>query len=262
MALHTTRGIVLARRPLGEQDRLVEFFTRDHGRVRGVARSARRPRGRLTAALEPFTLGTLVFFDTGRSELVRVDHFDIIDAFGGLRDHLDRLGRAAWVLETVARLSAERDPQPPLFGLLARGLGALARRARPDRVFAIFALRAVDLLGVRPRIDRCVACGRPFPFSEPALDVFAGGLICEGCAAGAEAMAISGGAVGTLLRLRQLAWEEALRLRLTAELDRELTALAEGIVTRLIGQPVRAGRFLAQTRRGLAHVAEPSPPDR
>jgi len=74
MALYKTQGIVIGRRALGESDRLVDFYTRDHGRVRGVAKSARRTRSRFGSALELFTLGELCFFDTGRSELVRVDH--------------------------------------------------------------------------------------------------------------------------------------------------------------------------------------------
>src|SRR5215471_15632483 len=99
MALQKTQALVIGRRGLGESDRLVDFYARDFGKMRGVARSARRPRSRFGSALEPFTLGELIFFDTGRSELVRVDHFDIAHPFAQLRENLDRLGRAAWMLE-------------------------------------------------------------------------------------------------------------------------------------------------------------------
>ncbi|MGH7386435.1 MAG: DNA repair protein RecO, partial [Candidatus Rokuibacteriota bacterium] len=118
MGLHKTRAVVIGRRAFGEADRLVDFYTRDHGKVRGIARSARRPRSRFGSALELFTLGEMVFFDTGRSELVQVDHFDIVRPFVGVREHLERLGRGAWTVEVVARLSAERDPHPALFALL------------------------------------------------------------------------------------------------------------------------------------------------
>ena len=74
MGVERTRAVVVGRRPLGERDRLVAFYTREFGTLRGVAKSVRRPRSRLLGALEPLTLGELVFFDTGRSDLVRVDH--------------------------------------------------------------------------------------------------------------------------------------------------------------------------------------------
>ena len=196
MALHKTRAVVIGRRAFGESDRLVDFYTREYGKVRGIARAARRPRSRFGSALELFTLGEMVFFDSGRSELVQVDHFDIVRPFVRVREHLERLGQGAWAVEMVARLSADRDPHPALFALLVRALAALELTRRPARVSVCFGLRAVDLLGHRPRLDRCVACGRPAPFPDAALDVTAGGLVCAGCRPGADAMPLSGGAPG------------------------------------------------------------------
>ena len=126
MALERTAAIVIGGFPLGESDRAVTFYTREQGRVRGVARGARRMRSRFGGALELFTLGDLVYFDTGRSELVRIDHFDVTEPFAPLRDDLDRLGHASWIVECVTRLTAERDRHPALYGLLLRSLRANA----------------------------------------------------------------------------------------------------------------------------------------
>jgi DNA repair protein RecO (recombination protein O) len=251
MGLHKTQGIVIGRRALGESDRLVDFYTRDYGRVRGVAKSARRTRSRFGSALELFTLGELVFFDTGRSELVRVDHFDIVHPFVRVREHLERLGQGAWVVECLTRLTADRDPQPALFGLALRSLRALDAGTRPQRVATCFALRAVDLLGHRPRIDRCVDCGRSYPFPGASLDVGAGGLLCAGCGPGSDALELSGAGVGLLKRLRTLGWEEGIRLPLAADLDAELVVTVEGLMGRLIGSLPRSSRFIAQTRGSL-----------
>jgi DNA repair protein RecO (recombination protein O) len=259
MGLFRTRAIVVSRRALGEQDRLVEFYTRDHGKVRGVAKSARRPRSRFVAALEPLSLGELVFFDNTRSELVRVDHFDVVRPFIGVREDLERLGRGAWMCETLSRLSADRDPHPALFGLLVRGLRGLEEDAAPERVAICFAARALELLGHRPRLDRCVECGRTFPFPVAALDPEAGGIVCGSCGAGEGALPLTGGAVSTLTRLRALRWEEALAAGLRPDVEAEIGATLDGVITRLIGAAPRALRFLGQTRRGLAGVAEPPP---
>ena len=229
----------------------MEFYSRDFGKVRGVAKAARRPRSRFGSALETFTLGRLVFFDSGRSDLVRVDHFDILHPFVAVRESLERLGRGAWILECIARLSADRDAQPALYGLLVRALRALDRGEGPERVSACFALRAIDLLGHRPRIDRCVGCGRAFPFPDPVLDVADGGLVCPACRPGADALPLSGGLVGVLGRLRVSRWDEALRLPLSPASASALTALVDGVVVRLTGQPSRSARFLLQTQRGL-----------
>jgi DNA repair protein RecO (recombination protein O) len=257
VGLSKTEAIVIGRRPLGESDRLVEFYTRDFGKLRGVAKAARRPRSRFGSALELFTMGELVFFESGRSELCRIDHFDIARPFVGVREDLERLGRGAWTIETLARLSADRDPHPGLFRLLVRTLTALERSGRPAWIATCFAVRAVDLLGHRPRLDRCVACARPYPFSGAALDIEAGGLVCDRCAAAFDAMTLSGGAVGALKRLRGLRWEDTLRLSLTSSLDGELCAVMEGLMARLAGQRARSSRFLVQVRHSLGRVAEP-----
>ncbi len=252
MALERTQAVVVGRRALGERDRLVVFYTRDFGQLRGVARSVRRPRSRMVGAFEILTLGDLVFFDTGRSELVRIDHFDVRNPFAAVREDLERLGHGAWAVECVTRLTADRDPQPALFRLLVRALEALDAGTAPPRVAACFGLRAVDLLGQRPRLDRCMRCGRAYPFAGARLDVEAGGLVCARCVADAGALTVSPAAAGTLRRLRAAAWADGLQLPLGRGTERELWQLVEGLAAQLMGHPARASRFLEQTRRGPA----------
>jgi hypothetical protein len=73
------------------------------------------------------------------------------------------------------------------------------------------------------------------------------------------AVPLSGPAVGMLARLRGLRWEEALAQGVGPALEDELGAALDGVVTRLIGGAPRSLRFIGQTRRGLAGVAEPPP---
>jgi hypothetical protein len=56
-----------------------------------------------------------------------------------------------------------------------------------------------------------------------------------------------------------MAWEEGLRLPLAAELDAELAATLEGVMTRLMGHLPRSSRFLAQTRAPLSYHPSPFP---
>lgn len=247
MALGRTAAVVVGSFPLGESDRAVTFYTREHGRLRGVARAARRLRSRFGGALELFTVGDLVFFDTGRSELVRIDHFDVREPLVRLRDDLDRLGQASWIVECVTRLTGERDRHPALFGLLVRSLQAMTTAPRPPRVAVCFALRALDLLGYRPRLDACGGCGRRYPFPAPGLDD--GGLVCGACVRGGlHATPVSAAGVATLGRLRLLSWDEAL----TASIGRaepELRALLDAHMSRLIGHPTRSAKFLREVQR-------------
>src|SRR5439155_961898 len=165
---------------------------------------------KFSGALELLTLGELIFFDTGRSELVRVDHFDVLRPFARVREDLERLGQAAWMAECVGRLTAERDPNVAVYGLLLRALKALEAGAPPRRVAVVFGVRLMDALGHRLRVDACVGCGRRDVFGRGPLivDVEAGGLVCEACANAVPGLLrLGSGSVATLRRLRGLAWD-------------------------------------------------------
>jgi DNA repair protein RecO (recombination protein O) len=251
MALGKSPAVVIGSTPLGESDRIVSFFSRDFGKVRGVARAARRMRSRFGSALELLTLGELVFFDGGRSELVAVDHFDIVHPFEGVRGDLARLGQAAWMVECVARLTADRDPSATLYSLLVRALRSIEAGHPPRRAATAFGLRCVDALGHRLRIDACVGCGRRGspPGTSIAIDVEAGGLTCAACAGRTRgALRVERSTLGALRRLRAMSWADAMGIALGATEDhvREIVDLH---VARLAGQPVRAARFLREIER-------------
>ena len=247
MGLGKSAAVVVGSFPLGESDRVVTFYSREFGKVRGVARASRRLRSRFTGALELFTLGELVFFDTGRSELVQVDHFDIVRPFARVREDLERLGQASWIVECVTRLTADRDRHAALYGLLVRSLKALEGPAAPARVAVCFGVRSLEALGHRPRLDACTVCGRAYPFARASFG--ASGVVCEACARGeTDLLPVSGVVLHAFERLRAARWEEALAAPLGRS-ERELSAVLEVQMSRLIGQPTRATKFLREVRR-------------
>lgn len=251
MAVERSSAVVVGRFSLGESDRVVTFFTRGFGKVRGVARAARRLRSRFGSALEPFTLGELVFFDNGRTELVQVDHFDIVKPFAAARDDLERFGQSAWMAECVTRLTADRDPNAGVYALLVRALETIEAGVRPARVALAFGLRYVDLLGHRLRTDACVACGTTTVVTGgvAGFDVSGGGTVCSACAGAlGGAFVVGGGTLGALKRLRRASWTEATSLPL-GHAELELRALLEAQISGLIGQSTRSARFLREVSR-------------
>jgi DNA repair protein RecO (recombination protein O) len=248
MPLGKSAAVVLSRFALAESDLVVSFFTREHGLVRGVARGARRMKSRFGGALELFTQGELIFFDGGRSDLVQVDHFDITRPFGRVREDLERLGHAAWIAECVARLTAERDPHPAVYGLLGRALDAIDRGVPPGAAAVAFGVRCVDALGHRLRLDACVACRRrvPPPSAPLALDLAGGGVLCRGCAA--TGPWVTPEALAALQRLRASAWDEAAGLARGA-LEAEVREILEAHVAHLVGRPSRVARFIREVVR-------------
>jgi DNA repair protein RecO (recombination protein O) len=252
MGVERSSAVVIGSFDLGESDRVVTFFTRRFGKIRGVAKAARRTRSRFGSALELFTMGELIFFDTGRSDLVRVDHFDIVQPFDRVRGDLARLGHAAWMVECVGRLSGERDANARVYGLLLRALTSVEGGVPPGRVAVAFGVRCVDALGHRLRTDTCVACGRGLR-AEPGvgvtLDVEGGGTVCASCAAVLPGvLTVSAAAVHALTRLRATSWEEAMATGL-GRVEAEVRNVLDAQVAGLIGHATRSTRFLREIGR-------------
>lgn len=245
MPLWRTQGIVLRARDLGEHDRLVTLYTRDLGRLTAVARGARRVRSRFGGALELFTWGDAVGFEREGRDLLWLDHFDIRRSFRRLREDLERIGQGARVVEAVARLTAERDPQPACFMLLLRAFRTL-ETGPPARVHLAFTLRLLDLLGHRPRLDRCAGCGRPLGTAGVTFDPVHGGAACQGCRT-AGALAVSPRALGVLRGLQGASWEARLAARIGPAVEREAASLLDGYVAALAGGALRTPRFIAHT---------------
>jgi len=244
MGLQKTESIVIGSWALGESDRIVAFYTRAHGKLRGVAKAARRPRSRFGGALELFTYGVLVFFEKETAELVRINSFDVLRHHQALREDLERLGCGAWMVECLSRLTPDRDPSPALFTLLVQGLRRLAQGGDPARIPLLYVLRLLDLLGHRPQVTRCLDCRRS-PLAPVQFDSARGGVLCRRCGDAKRGVTLSGPAVTGLQRLQQLPWESGERCRLAPAQRDELQAVVQEYVTYLVGQPSRSLRFLA-----------------
>ncbi|MET0727516.1 MAG: DNA repair protein RecO [Acidimicrobiales bacterium] len=175
MALYRDEGIVLRTHKLGEADRIICILTRNHGKVRAVAKGVRKTKSRFGARMEPPTHLQLQLYE-GRGELQIVDQAETIDHFGAIRTDLDRLTRAVSMLEAADQLGLEGEPNPALYQMLLGALRALAGHSGP-LVLPAFFLKVLALEGFRPVVDRCVECGA----SEPlvSFDLESGGARCS-----------------------------------------------------------------------------------
>src|ERR1700761_2443550 len=78
MAALTSEAVILRTWPIHEADLIVSFFSREHGRIKGVAKAALKSRKRFGGALGPMTVVRAWFAERPRQELVRLDQLEII----------------------------------------------------------------------------------------------------------------------------------------------------------------------------------------
>jgi DNA repair protein RecO (recombination protein O) len=159
MPLHESEAIVLQRYTLGESDRLVSFFSRTTGKMRGVAAGARKPKSRFGATLERLSYIRIWFFERETRELVRISQCEMIESFlDAFRDYPSSVALSLFseITETVL---PDREPSDANFRLLLLATQAVKRTGKPDLPLAYFALWTVKLGGWLPSLTRCARCG-------------------------------------------------------------------------------------------------------
>jgi len=180
VSLYRDEGVVLRTQKLGEADRIVTLLTRNHGKVRAVAKGVRRTSSRFGARLEPFMYVDLQFAQ-GRS-LDIITQVETLAPFGaviGADYGAYTCGTA--MLETAERLTGEEQhPSLQQYLLLVSALRSLATGAHdPGLILDSFLLRSLAVSGYAPSFDECARCGAPGPHRSFAPA--SGGMLCPRC---------------------------------------------------------------------------------
>ncbi len=180
MPLYRDEAVVLRTHKLGEADRIITLLTRQHGRVRAVARGVRRTTSRFGSRLEPFTHVDLQLAD-GRN-LDTITQAETLTPFAsGLGADYERYTAGTVMLETAERLvTEEKEPATQHFLLLVGGLRAMmAGDKGPGQVLDSYLLRSLSVAGYAPSFDHCARCGieGPHRWFNPSM----GGMLCSTC---------------------------------------------------------------------------------
>jgi len=193
-------AVILRTWPVQESDLIVSFFTRDYGKVKGIAKAALKSRKRFGGALEPMTQVRAWFVERPRQELVRLDQLEIIRSPLSTSVDYTRAAVLSFFAEVLEEALPERDPQETVYRLLAGVLDETTVE-QPWMPLTYFSLWLTRLMGWLPELTRCVACGEAL--SSSAVKSFhpqADGLFCDLHCTGGE------------LTLSTDSWQLALRM--------------------------------------------------
>ncbi len=178
MTQHAGEAIVLRTWPFLEADLLVSVFTREQGRVKGVARHALRSRRRFGGALEPMTMVRATYAERPKQELVRMDAFEIL--WSPLRDAVDWERTAA--LQLMAEVLEEALPEMAVEDAVFRLVAAVLPEVQVGRVWlplVYFCLWMSRLLGWMPELGHCAVCGLDLRGGTVWWSGAADGVMCE-----------------------------------------------------------------------------------
>ncbi len=246
MPTYTATGITLIARPFRGTGRMVTFYTRERGKVEASAQGIGKPGSSLAAAVEPFAL-SMLFFVEGRGA-DRLTQARVIESFYDLRRDMTRYAYAAAACELVLRTTEPGQIVPGLFAMLERYLRAMEVSDDPRLLSWAFELAWLEMSGLGPVIDRCVACeaetlGGTYLASE-------GGVVCAECAPpGGAGLAVSPGAARGLAALRAFDLERLGRLRLPEATCHTIERLLSDHIRYHLDLSLQADRFVESLGR-------------
>jgi DNA repair protein RecO (recombination protein O) len=177
MPLKQSEAIVLRSYPLREADLLVSFFTRAEGKLRGVARSAKKSRRRFGGALEPLTTIRLYWEDREREELARIDSCEVLASPLSDPVNYPRAAALAHVAEVLEESLPEREANDAIFRLSAAVLAGL-KCGSIWGPLTYFDLWMVRLTGLLPDLGNCMVCGSGLDRERAYFHPLSEGLLC------------------------------------------------------------------------------------
>lgn len=198
MAHVKIRGFVVREVPVGESDRIIGLLTEDQGLITVSVRGARRARSPHLMTTQAFAFSEFELFQNKGHYSLNAS--ELIEPYLMLYQDMERLVCASHLAEVLVDCLRDDVAQPALFRLWAYSMQALQSGPDPLLTVHVAQWRLLSEIGLSPRLDCCVQCGR----TQDAFEYFSirsCGLVCgrsECLARAPDAMLLSGGALACL----------------------------------------------------------------
>lgn len=182
MALVETEGLILKTYGLAEADKIVIFFTKENGLIRGVAKGAKRLKSRFGGSLEPFTIVNLTYFQKEDRELVSISNIDLNKSFFTKAVNPEFLQKFAYLFELLFEFAPPNQANERLYRMACVCLETVDdNRQTLESIALYFELWLLRLAGFLPDWNKCDDCQREILTNESATLQINFHLLCANC---------------------------------------------------------------------------------
>jgi DNA repair protein RecO (recombination protein O) len=242
-------AVVLRHADWGEADRLLTLYTRERGKLRALAKGARKIRSRKAGHLEPFTRVTLQL--ARGHDLMIVTQADTLDAYLAIHENLIKTSHAAYTVELLDRFTYEEETENyQIFLLLTETMARIEQEADPWLALRFYEVRLLDVLGYRPHLFECANCGREIRSQDQFFSAAQGGALCPGCGVGLPgAWSVSAEALKYLRHFQRSDYVGAKRAHPAPVVRVEVESLVQKYITYLLERELNSPGFIKQINR-------------
>lgn len=248
-----TDAIILGTLDYGESDRIVTFYSREYGKLSGIAKGARRSKKRFVGNLDPPSHTKLLVFKDDRRDLARIDDGTLIEGFHGIKGDIDRFAEACYMIELLRELTPEGLHIDGLFETTVCFLQFLQASDRPELTLRFFEIKLLTLLGYMPHLSGCVGCDDDDDVTANGQGIFfsaeSGGLLCNPCGRGSsDATSLASGTAGFLSMASRLSIDKLPRLQPSAVFAREGERVLSDFIRHRVGRELKTKKFMEKMR--------------
>jgi DNA repair protein RecO (recombination protein O) len=250
---YSTPAILIRRVDYGDYDLILNFLTRDRGKISAIAKSAKRSQKRFGGILELFNSLDIVVSEKRGKGLALIKEASLIQPLFNVGADIRKTAYASYWAELTNLWLEEGRAQTEIYDLMAYVLAELDAGSISAEVLSVlFQMRFLSLSGLCPNLSHCSTCRietDAAPHHRMNFVLSKGGVVCESCAPyGAAEDCLSRGTI------KQLQWIDnndickAARIRFSAQALKEGLQFLESFVPYHLGKEPRSLKFLRQLR--------------
>jgi DNA repair protein RecO (recombination protein O) len=244
MSIDRAQGVVLNKKDLRETSLIVDFYTKEFGKINGILKGIRTDPKKFASNLEPFSLNEIIFYRKTHSNLHLVSQADKIDNFTRVRQSIDRTTTAAFMMELLNSIMQVEDKNEEIFNLALASLKELETNYSPEKIATIFKIKMLSLSGFKPHFDSCVSClDRIMGQSRFSLSL--GGLLCPRCMPkDPTSRLIFRGTIATVLHIEKNSFTNSLTLGMNPQIKKELDLILNAFLNFHLGRELKSQKLI------------------
>lgn len=264
MSLKRTEAIVIKSINLREADKIITFFSKDYGKIQGVAKGLRKIHSKYSGKLELFTRVNVIFFQKtdhlqAQHPLPRITQVDVVEAFPQLIGDFHKIIGASYIAEILDKVfEGHEDTHNMVYPFVCETFAALAAAGQIRNILPAFEIKLLAYLGYAPLLDACVGCEKSLPEPQNELSAAttmigfshsAGGILCQQCKPfRKDALGISLQTIHTLNRFLHTEIAHAASLPMSKASHLEMKSLLAAYMHYHLGMTLKTDLFVQKLR--------------
>jgi len=244
MPICKTEALVTARRDFRETSLIVDFYTRDFGKLTGLLKGIRTEPKKFASPVGLFSHNEIIFYQKRSSSLHLVSECDLLGDFNAARHSIMRSGMASFMMELLNAVMPPEDKNAEVFDLSLTSLKELEVNPNPDKIATIYKIKMLALSGFKPHFDSCVSCGDKV-LGESRFSLMLGGLLCPRCChKDMSSRSIFRGTVATILYIERNDFKANLNLGINPQIKRELDLMLNAFLNFHLERELKSQKVL------------------